>query len=109
MLVAGCLGSSIVQGDGQGKERKFSLILRQMLKEERGERIKKVYVSENETTRQNLPNERNKSQSCCVKKSPERKGSVMWKLVPHIDQQVACHQLGTACLEFGTRWMENGR
>ena len=53
MLVAGCLGSSIVQGDGQGKERKFSLILIQMLKEERGERIKKVYVSENETTRQN--------------------------------------------------------
>lgn len=30
---------------------------------------------------------------------------MIWQLVPGIDQQVACRQLGTVWLEFGTRWM----
>lgn len=42
-------------------------------------------------------------------KGPPRKGrwggNVIMQLVPEIDQQVACRQLGAAWLAFGTRWM----
>lgn len=38
-----------------------------------------------------------------LKEKEGRGGDVLWLLVPQIDQQVVCYQLGAACLEFGTR------